>query len=641
MRFPATEPGDTEGGLSTSVTLELGCYGTTVRMVNLYNHDRVLIGDGLAQRAARYEQVMGLPAAWDASGGFVPPFNVQCERLVVEPDRIRGWVVMDSHMRILPGDEERRRYDRHRRVYGPRKCFRFDINAERKGETWTGTWTVQNVVYHRCAETPAPAWESPGALDKPLEIVCEPYAAIKARGALDPEKDWAVNGGPYGNWTAIPCGKPLFTDYSQLRLLWRSEEWAPVGWTGGAIQKCYHLAGGYAPPIVHRGNVYLFTFFPSGSKLSTARNTDRDPKLSGPAHFKNYFPEKWLLEADDVCVCIDGATGMTRWRRIFPGKAVNAFKSSHGWCVPCAADGKVFFLGAGGMIYALNADTGETVWMKPSRLVGRTEKSKAKWRSEEEPKGGNADRVHHGLTVSGKTLLAVGQAYNVDTGKALWSTKSRDRFMPSPWRVDGIDCFLTYFGSAGTAAVRADTGETLWTAPGVSCMPAHTEDRLITMMPPEQRQTGRVPACYAIDASGATLLWKGSETYQLNYADPQIHGGRVFFVSYKGGRDKSPGMSIHDLLTGKKLQKIPYRAEYWGAATDNRLYRPGMRWFSLDGPDVVPVGAKRSKRQRCRYAPFIGTCIPPAIADGRVVYRSRNAVYCLDLRAPSAVTNPK
>jgi hypothetical protein len=37
---------------------------------------------------------------------------------------------------------------------------------------------------------------------------------------------------------------------------------------------------------------------------------------------------------------------------------------------------------------------------------------------------------------------------------------------------------------------------------------------------------------------------------------------------------------------------------------------------------------------------FIGTAIPPAIADGRLIYRSRNAVYCVDLRIdPAAESN--
>jgi hypothetical protein len=127
----------------------------------------------------------------------------------------------------------------------------------------------------------------------------------------------------------------------------------------------------------------------------------------------------------------------------------------------------------------------------------------------------------------------------------------------------------------------------------------------------------------------------------MNYSNPVIIEDRVCIVSYRGGQyARRNGLHIHDLETGKKLGHISYRGEYWGAGTGKRLYFPGMLWFSLEGPDVelMNAGGARAKPNTIR-APDISCGIPPAIADGRFVYRSRNAVYCLDLRAPSAATD--
>jgi outer membrane protein assembly factor BamB len=306
---------------------------------------------------------------------------------------------------------------------------------------------------------------------------------------------------------------------------------------------------------------------------------------------------------------------------------VNGYASNHGWCVPCAADGRVFFLGSDGTTYALDADTGETLW---TAAAEKTRYLRMK----------DIGKVHWGLTVSGSTVFGMKVARDVATGKELWGVSSPDRRMASPWRVDGIDCFL-YATHKGMAALRADTGEPLWTLPGefgYDMIPTHTDNRLI-LLANKKGKKGSHLMCCAIDRSGGRLLWESERTYDRGQGSPIIAKNFVFYATRDTG-NRSIAASVYDLETGERLQRTKQKTCYWGAVVNDWLFYPGMQWFAIGDKGVTYANKSGGIHGLdLRRAPEIGVCFPPAIADGRFVYRSRNAVYCLDLRAPSTATD--
>jgi outer membrane protein assembly factor BamB len=242
--------------------------------------------------------------------------------------------------------------------------------------------------------------------------------------------------------------------------------------------------------------------------------------------------------------------------------------------------------------------------------------------------------------VSGRTLLNGGVALDIDTGERKWGIGGPPKHAPSAWSVNGTNCFLVQT-HRGVKAVLADSGKELWTAAGGALCPSHTRDRLVLMTKPAKKGArGRVPVCYAIDLQGATELWKGEETYLQQYYDPIIANGHVYFISFGQSKEKDLfGLYTYDLATGKKLQRIARRRQYWGAATDGRVFMPAMEWYiaAETGLDCVNrmyihPGWKHDVVHTPRQAPHIGVCMAPAIADGRFIYRGRNAVYCVDLR---------
>jgi hypothetical protein len=79
-----------------------------------------------------------------------------------------------------------------------------------------------------------------------------------------------------------------------------------------------------------------------------------------------YGRDKWRIEADDVVVCLDAATGTVVWKRVFArcGLNLNGFDASGAQplLTPCAADGVVYAMGTAGRVYAMEAETGDVLW---------------------------------------------------------------------------------------------------------------------------------------------------------------------------------------------------------------------------------------------------------------------------------------
>lgn len=604
-------------GDGNALTLCLGCLGGRVRNVWLTGGaDQTYRGYGLPANPTRGEIVRALPIR------FRPPFFVDVSNLKIGDGAISGQFGLDSAPLVIPGDEAKR----GRR--GGDEGYCFDVQVAVSGKTAKGTYKVVHGKAVGRSPAGGPRWD-PAKADRSGEVTGTllTWQDVHALHGIPAGKDWPAFGGPTGGGAAIAADRELVSDFRDARLLWKSEEFICDGWSGhGRAWLRYNLSGGYAAPIVYDGNVYVSHYHPSGEVDGVSMARSEQPR--------NAFEEKWLMSADDILLCIDGATGMTIWRQVKRDKGINCNLSCSGpWACPCAADGRVFFLGSGGMVYALDARTGETRWEYETDLVAATRRAKAAWARDKAPRGSNPIGVSTSLATAGG-ILAVPKnglaGLDVADGREVWRVKAwqPNRTAPIRWVHKGQE----YFIAGGGQCIRPQDGAVLWALPfraGSTQVIAVNEDYAVG-------QSKRRPATYTgcrISPDGMTKLWEREvHSGEGNLSTPVLANGCAYIIVWAHRQ-----ISRLDLKTGEILEVMGgHRLEYYFAFSNDRIVS-GTGFAYVDAtPGKMKVLNALQYNEPVHWAPSVADCIPPIIADGRLIYRGGNAIYCYDLREPVA-----
>jgi outer membrane protein assembly factor BamB len=159
---------------------------------------------------------------------------------------------------------------------------------------------------------------------------------------------------------------------------------------------------------------------------------------------------------DEVVACYERTTGEPVWRH---GDAARFFEANAGAgprATPTLSHGRVYTLGATGILNALEAADGALVW---SRNVASDTGAKV-------PYWGFASSP---LVVEGRVIVAAaGQlvAYDQATGELRWSGAARRQGYSSPQllTIDGVTQVLL-MSNAGTSSVAPADGTVLWEHP--------------------------------------------------------------------------------------------------------------------------------------------------------------------------------
>ena len=199
---------------------------------------------------------------------------------------------------------------------------------------------------------------------------------------------WPCYQGPNGNFSASDCNLTLVDDLAQAKLLWKSEEPTPVGagqskrygghgWHtislgnykavtiplagGGTVTSGGGVplpSGGCASPVMADGRLFVSYFVPTGEVVDAGEQTKRD---KGPG---TWTPDYWKVDAHDVILAIDPATGKTLWKQVFANKGINwqDHKSCMTGHAPCTYNGRVYAIGSTCRVYCVEAATGKPVW---------------------------------------------------------------------------------------------------------------------------------------------------------------------------------------------------------------------------------------------------------------------------------------
>ena len=403
-------------------------------------------------------------------------------------------------------------------------------------------------------------------------------------------------------------GVELVESLHQARTLWTSDIEVGGTWRDQYIT-------GYHGPIHADGRVF-FNFY-----------LGDDNRVSPPTP-----------AADDSMVCLDLITGKLLWRRDFPGGADCSPMHRIGpYSTACYADGTVYFQGSTGRVFALNAETGESLWTFTDHpKIKRFEDALAVCVAESKPFNIGACFMHS-LQIVDDIVIASGTGLDAKTGEIRWGPMKHIRRPPIRWVHDGT----TYLMS-GNSCINPRTGEEMWTFTGRTGEQSDVvgEGYLVTNgrgANPDKNIAGEGIIGYRITPEGATKLWQLDPKYHCSRGVSRvIHKGHLY-ASTAPKKNTTPYGYFFcvELATGKVVAELP------GAG--------GTKFSSLIGcgdyiisetfdyikadPNDLRVLSKEWHGDR------LATCTTHSFGDGFLVLRgsgrSRGAMsrlICLDLR---------
>jgi outer membrane protein assembly factor BamB len=314
---------------------------------------------------------------------------------------------------------------------------------------------------------------------------------------------------------------------------------------------------------------------------------------------------KWVAKtkpaARDFVCCLDAQTGKTLWKTDVQAAGVQSYGASS---TPSVANGRCYLLTSAAVLTCLDATTGAEVW---------------KQRPFEKPPGNPCSSV---VVVDGVVIASGDETVglNAGTGEVLWKAKRLEAGNPSPavWKTPDKTCVI--INSRQMTCLEAKTGKVLWTAPGGGfSTPAVVGDTLAFIV-------ANKLVAYQLAPDKAQKLWE--VPFADEYASPLICKDYVYAVGAAPRNGKEGRAVCVELKTGK----LAWEGVVAGAAQYSSPVLADGKLVAFAGPSLCII--KASPQQ---YAPLgLGDVkadgwTSPAVADGKVFFRSGTKVVCYTL----------
>ena len=470
--------------------------------------------------------------------------------------------------------------------------------------------------------------------------VLSSWADVRRREAFAPGRDWPCWRGPGANGCGVPTGRAMVHSLTKARLAWRSEA-RPLDVYRGFP---YPIQSGYNGPIVAGGKVFLSYYDPTGPVVDEAFVAQALAHDGLRALGEAWIRKKFAIDADDVVLCVEAATGLTLWRAAFAGKSVNWGKQGRGAAisakggphlVPCSDGRRVYVVGFTGRVHALDAAGGECLWESDIGPAHHAiEHLKARWLAARSIAGGGGERLTNPPTVADGVLVVAnghGGLIGMDaaTGRKLWhGGRIGSVSGPVIWRHRG-----TAYVIADTACLDLRTGKELWRVDGAhgSCTVAVAGDLLVLSGGGRGREGIN---CWRMTPQRATKLWALPAAYSAaGYCSPLVMDGHVY-TRVDDLQPRKQGLVCIELATGKVVGWEPHGIGGTCSSmlgTDGRVLYEGpcyAGFFMYAAAPQTPVQLGLPLRD-IRY----GESTTAAVADGRLLLRTNNGILCYDLRA--------
>jgi outer membrane protein assembly factor BamB len=509
--------------------------------------------------------------------------------------------------------------------------------------------------------------------------------------------DWPNNRGPLCSGAAPDGGQELIEDLAQAKRVWQNDEAIPISYMRGVGQPYSKPEGGFCDPVVADGKVFVFWYQPSGPVSQNYLDGGKDQPAGrggNVASFreklgKDFMRVAGMIDADDIVLCLDAATGKTLWKKVLERKGINR-NTLHGHahgpqCMPAYADGKLYVLGAAGKVWRLDAARGEVEWESDigpaAEAIARL---KAEWKEknnkpdmfgvEECPLLDSGLMVADGVVASSDWVAAGPRrsgwgmiGLDAATGKQLWRIPDCVARYATPlrWAHQGSEYFIGA-NWKHVVCIEPKTGKIVWeikgdgkgfgsnkdgagdeAVAGGGGTAAVNEDYLVIdrwngdgRAGCMTRALGRTEAtdwdkkdgitCYRLAADGAKKIWSLPVTLgALGDSSPVIYRDHAY-ITYNIN-----GVTCVELATGKiKGQLKGTSLSYGGTAGGGRVFAANnmgigqLRWFKADPGDFRALPA--SKKETIEMGPFLSS----AYVAGRLYVRGPKYVSCWDLRKP-------
>ncbi|MFL5340598.1 MAG: PQQ-binding-like beta-propeller repeat protein [Gemmataceae bacterium] len=332
------------------------------------------------------------------------------------------------------------------------------------------------------------------------------------------------------------------------------------------------------------------------------------------------------LGPNEAVVCLDAATGNTVWSQQDEARWDDTQSGPGPRATPTFDAGRVYALGATGILNCLDAATGDVKWTRNILTDSKTEKPNWGFSSSPLVTGGLVI-VFAGGTPE-KTLLA----YHTDSGSPAWSAAAGKVSYVSPQlaTVAGKPQVL-FVSDRGLTAFDPATGDELWIVPtsaGNPGVPQATQPRVIG-----DNQVlfdaGADEGAELVEVAHDSQPW----TATRRWVSPKFKPSFNDFVIYKDaayGFDKLMFTCV-DLKTGKPL----WRGGRYGSGQVLLVTDPRGAQLVIvaENGDLVLVAADpASHRELARFPALKGkTWNHPVIAHGKLFVRNAEEIACYEL----------
>jgi hypothetical protein len=338
------------------------------------------------------------------------------------------------------------------------------------------------------------------------------------------------------------------------------------------------------------------------------------------------FTQEQLGEREAV-VCLDAGTGKTVWLHQDPARHEDVQSGAGPRATPTFADGRVFALGATGILNCLDAASGDRRWFRD--LAADAQTKVPMWGFSSSPLVvGDLIVVFAGD--SEKTLLA----YHTDSGKPAWSAAAGRRSYSSPQLAPfGSETLLLLVSDEGLFAVDPSTGVARWQHhtpagnPGVprAVQPQAVRPSSILFDAGPDLGTARIDVAHTDQSWAPSERWV-SRQLKPNFNDFVVHDNALY------GFDTRV-LTCIDIQTGRRN----WKEGRYGSGQVLLLGDQQLLVVVTDEGEVVLVAANPREHQELgRFQAIQGkTWNHPAIAHDRLYLRNAEEIACYELAPES------
>ena len=292
-------------------------------------------------------------------------------------------------------------------------------------------------------------------------------------------------------------------------------------------------------------------------------------------------PESRTIDGTERALALDERTGEVLWTYEW-GATYRALLASYAagpMATPTVDDDRVYMLGATGLLWCLNVETGAVVWHRnfPAEYDG----SLPPWGTPAPPLV-DGDKL---ITIVGGEPDALVVAFDKHTGAELWRALEVTGGSSSPpiiYEAGGVRQLIIWHTS-GLASLDPETGQVYWEEPwetGASMnviTPLKSENYLLV----SQFYNGSMMMQLSSDRPDATLMWKGTSRSEMPNETDGLHTvitPPVIIDDYLYGVGSYGELRGLDARTGERLwmsgDMTPQAR--WGGAF---IVRHGDRYF--------------------------------------------------------------